>query len=112
MAEEKISVVGIDAQTGDELSKAREDDAIREMLKIVVKLGNQELITALMENVGAYYQADRCYIFAADSTGKYIANTHEWCADGVVPEKDSLQEVPLRRWTPGSKNSRLRERFI
>ena len=100
MAEEKISVVGMDAQTGDELSKAREDDAIREMLKIVVKLGNQELITALMENVGAYYQADRCYIFAADSTGKYIANTHEWCADGVVPEKDSLQEVPIEALDP------------
>ena len=63
-----------------ELLKAREDDAIRKILNIVVQKGDRELITAIMETVGAYYEADRCYIFEEDPTGRYIANTYEWCA--------------------------------
>ena len=80
--------------------KTREDDAIREMLKIIIQNGNQTLITTLLETVGAYYQADRCYIFAADATGKYIVNTHEWCAPGVIAEKDNLQQVPIEVMDP------------
>ena len=80
--------------------KAREDDAIRAMLGIIIQQGGQALITSLLEMAGAYYQADRCYIFAADSSGKYVSNTHEWCAPGVIPEKDNLQKVPIEALEP------------
>ena len=83
-----------------EILKTREDNAIREMLKIIIQKGDQELINSLLETVGAYYQADRCYIFATDSTGQYIVNTHEWCAPGVSPEKDNLQQVPRKIMDP------------
>ena len=83
-----------------ELLKAREDDAIREMLSTIIHTGGQRLVTSLVEIVGAYYQADRCYIFEEDPTGKYIVNTFEWCAPGVVPEKDNLQELPLETLNP------------
>ena len=84
----------------NELLRAREDDAIRELLKLIIQKGDQALITSLMETVGAYYQADRCYIFNEDPTGRYIVNTYEWCAPGVVPEKDNLQEVPIDAMEP------------
>ena len=88
------------AKMQDEILKASEDDAIREILNIIVQKGDQELITAIMETVGAYYEADRCYIFEEDSTGRYIANTYEWCAPGVIPEKDNLQDVPIENLNP------------
>ena len=84
----------------EELLKAREDDAIREILNIVVQKGDRELITAIMETVGTYYEADRCYIFEEDPTRRYIANTYEWCAPGVIPEKDNLQDVPIENLEP------------
>ena len=106
----------IDAQVRDELAKAeaarkqeeqlkallkaREDDAIREILKLIVKEGDEALINSIMETVGAYYQADRCYIFEEDPTGQYIVNTYEWCAPGVAPEKDNLQVVPIEAVDP------------
>ena len=83
-----------------EVLKAREDDAIREILDIIIRKGDRELINSLMETVGAYYDADRCYIFEEDPTGRYIANTYEWCAPGVVPEKDNLQHVPVENLDP------------
>ena len=83
-----------------ELLKAREDDAIRELLKTIIQKGGQTLVTSLLEIVGAYYQADRCYIFEENPTGKYIVNTYEWCAPGVKPEKDKLQELPLETLNP------------
>ena len=40
------------------------------------------------------------YIFEEDPTGQYIANTYEWCAPGVTPEKDNLQSVPAAMMDP------------
>ena len=101
MAElKKTEAEGTRAEQPEELLKAQEDDAIRELLKLVVQKGDQELITSLIETVGAYYEADRCYIFEEDSTGRYIANTYEWCALGIVPEKDNLQDVPIENLDP------------
>ena len=99
-AENKASETVRQQEQLKELLKAREDDAIREMLKIIIQKDGEALFDSLLETVGAYYQADRCYIFATDSSGKYVVNTHEWCAPGVVPEKDNLQEVPIEVLDP------------
>ena len=84
----------------EKLLKTREEDAIREILNTIVQKGGRELIIAIMETVGAYYEADRSYIFEEDPTGRYIANTYEWCAPGIVPEKDNLQDVPIENLDP------------
>ena len=89
-----------EARTFENLLKERQEDSIQKLLKTVVNHGGQALVTLLVETVAAYYQADRCYIFEQDSTGQYIANTYEWCAEGVTPEKDNLQEVPVAIMSP------------
>ena len=80
--------------------KVHEDDSIRELLNIILNMGDRALVDTLVETVAAYYQADRCYIFEEDPTGQYIANTYEWCAPGVTAEKDNLQTVPAEMMNP------------
>ena len=43
--------------------------------------------------VGKTYDVSRVYIFEDTEDGEYCSNTFEWCAEGVTPEKDSLQSV-------------------
>ena len=86
-----------------EFLRAREDNAIRTLLKTIIQKGDRELIESIMETVGAYYQADRCYIFEEDPTGRYIVNTYEWCAPGVLSQKDNLQEVSIEAMDPWLK---------
>ncbi len=53
----------------------------------------EESIEVLLEYLGQALKSERVYIFeeAKDHT---FDNTYEWCARGVVPQKDNLQEVP------------------
>jgi diguanylate cyclase (GGDEF)-like protein len=46
----------------------------------------------LLGYLGRELRGDRVYIFEEDQ-GKGYSNTYEWCADGVVPQKDNLQQV-------------------
>lgn len=52
---------------------------------------------------GRLYEADRCYVFETKygPTGEdIVVNTHEWCAPGVIPQKDLLQSVPYAVVSP------------
>lgn len=52
-------------------------------------------INAALESIGEFTGIDRSYIFLLSNDGKRISNTHEWCADGIRPEIDNLQELPV-----------------
>lgn len=39
--------------------------------------------------------ADRAYVFSYDFSRNTCTNTHEWCAKGIVPQKDYLQDLSL-----------------
>ncbi len=61
----------------------------------------QVSIDRLLAIIANYYQADRCYIFEFNDTGLYINNTYEWCAEGVTPQIEVLQNVErdtLQTW--------------
>lgn len=49
----------------------------------------------LMEVVRDYFQADRCYLFKILPEHKTVINTYEVVREGVTPQIDNLQEVPL-----------------
>jgi signal transduction histidine kinase len=55
---------------------------------------HQSIGQALGE-IGAFVQADRAYIFAYDLQARTASNTHEWCAPGVEPAIDQLQDLPM-----------------
>lgn len=76
-----------------------------EFLKLLLNLANSfinipvihvdQSINAALETVGLFVGADRSYIFTYDFKKYDCSNTFEWCAEGISPEIDNLQNVPL-----------------
>lgn len=57
------------------------------------------LVNKLLETIGRFLEAERAYIF--ELSGSRMNNTYEWCAPGVRPEKENLQDMDVRlmeRW--------------
>ncbi|HMN93421.1 MAG TPA: PAS domain S-box protein [Hydrogenophaga sp.] len=57
--------------------------------------GTDAAIHDALGDMGRFVDADRAYIFAYDFATDTASNTHEWCADGVSPEIDKLQNLPF-----------------
>ncbi len=55
-----------------------------------------DAITAALRRVGELAGVDRSYVFRRSKDGETISNTHEWCAPGIEPTIDQLQDLPLR----------------
>lgn len=49
-------------------------------------------ITACLAEIGAFVGTDRSYVFLYNRNAQTASNTHEWCAEGVSPQKDNLQD--------------------
>ena len=52
-------------------------------------------INKLMGVINEYFRGDRSYIFEIIEDGKTLQNTYEYAGDGVVPQIDNLQAVPI-----------------
>lgn len=52
-------------------------------------------VNKALELMGKFVNADRTYIFNYDFSSEVCKNIFEWCEDGISPEIDNLQEVPL-----------------
>jgi len=50
-------------------------------------------IPRLLEIIGRRFDVSRVYIFEDSPDGLSCDNTFEWCAAGIVPQKESLQRV-------------------
>lgn len=48
----------------------------------------------VLQQVGEYLQVDRSYIFLFDWARQTMTNTHEWCAAGISPQIQNLQDIP------------------
>lgn len=47
-----------------------------------------------LARLGAFAGSDRVYIFQITGEG-LMSNTHEWCAPGIAPMRDRLQDLPV-----------------
>jgi signal transduction histidine kinase len=66
-----------------------------------------ELVRKSLKQVGKFVEADRSYIFSYDFVNNTTSNTYEWCAKGIPPEIDNLQNVPvdyITRWLDAHRN--------
>lgn len=54
----------------------------------------EESIAILLEYLGQVLKSERVYIFEESEKGTFD-NTYEWCAGGVVPQRENLQNVPF-----------------
>ncbi len=59
-----------------------------------------ESLTRSLEEIGLFVEADRAYLFQFKNSNSRMDNTHEWCADGVEPEIDNLQDIECEKELP------------
>jgi len=55
----------------------------------------ENTINNSLKEMGEFVNADRSYIFDYDWDNNTCNNTFEWCAEGITPEIENLQEIPL-----------------
>lgn len=48
-----------------------------------------------IETIGTFSGVDRSYIFLFRDNMTIMDNTHEWCAEGISPQIDTLQGIPV-----------------
>ncbi len=76
---------------------------VSEISSEFVGLGVDDLDVAIeraLASIGAFTGADRAYVFLMHKDGTLADNTHEWCAEGVEPEKENLKSIPLDEELP------------
>lgn|GEM_PF-1607673 len=54
-----------------------------------------QCIKYALKQTGQFHHVDRSYVFLFSSDGVYASNTHEWCAPGIEPVIDQLQNVEM-----------------
>lgn len=54
-----------------------------------------QVVSSALQKAGEFVGADRAYRFEYDFQAKTASNTHEWCSEGITPEMDNLQQVPI-----------------
>ena len=54
-----------------------------------------EKVDTVLSIIGEFTQASRVYVFENCNDKKFTANTYEWCNQGISPQKEALQDVPL-----------------
>lgn len=53
----------------------------------------EDSLDKILETIGKEFNVSRVYIFENTSDDKYCNNTYEWCNEGIIPQKDSLQNI-------------------
>jgi len=65
--------------------------------RFVGKIDLNEAIQASLKDLGELTGGSRVYLFLYSKGKKSLSNTHEWCASGVNPQIDILQDIPFER---------------
>ncbi|MDZ7377933.1 MAG: PAS domain S-box protein [candidate division KSB1 bacterium] len=63
-----------------------------------VRLRGEEVdsgINRTLASIGSFAKVDRSYVFCFSEDGSTMSNTHEWVAEGVTPEMQNLQNIPV-----------------
>lgn len=77
-----------------------------------VSLGVDEVdrgVDDALRALGEFAAVDRAYVFRFRSDGVAMDNTHEWCAEGIPPAIDMLQNCPLDAFPWWMKHLRAME---
>jgi signal transduction histidine kinase len=113
-----VVAVAIDAPSSEHATdELRErlafEELITELSTRFVTLGADNIDGALndaLAAIGEFSGVDRAYIFRFTPDRRAMDNTHEWCAEGISPQMDTLQGLPLESlpwWTAQLKARRV-----
>lgn len=90
--------LAVDLSAWEQQNKGYEDNEVmvNEGLRLSLSATTPESsIAVLLEYFGQSLSSDRVYIFEETPRGTFD-NTYEWCASGVAPQKDNLQNVSFQ----------------
>lgn len=91
--------------SGAVLQKNFRQNRIEYVFKMLYQSDNSaNAIHSVLELVSRHFSFARGYIFETSKDGKTTSNTFEWCASGVVPQIDSLQQVPIAAVSTANSN--------
>jgi PAS domain S-box-containing protein len=77
--------------------RAAFDQLVVRVSAVLINSKEEEWDTAIdgvLRDIGQFSGVDRAYYFALSEEGALMSNTHEWCAEGIEPQKENLQNVP------------------
>ncbi|MCR9090076.1 MAG: response regulator [Proteobacteria bacterium] len=100
-----IRLVGINHDITDLKNKTQEllrrSQLESLLMQVSLDLLNTEIdhidtcLNAAIRQVGAFVGADRCYVFHYDWAEGTCSNSYEWCAAGIDPQIQNLQDISL-----------------
>ncbi|EON79381.1 hypothetical protein ADIS_0071 [Lunatimonas lonarensis] len=98
-------IIGLTQDITEERLAKMEVDRQLELQQLMIDISStyintnvQDLSRTVNESlsrISLFVNADRGYVFAYDFGENTTSNTYEWCADGITPELDNLQNLPL-----------------
>ena len=100
---------GLQGYLVDITERARTENALRRRValeqlimrastRLVAELAPNELDSRIQDalgEIGAFLNVDRAYVFLFSPDGAFMDNTHEWVAEGISAERDSLQRLSV-----------------
>lgn len=69
-------------------------DISSEYINIPIEKVSQSVNKSLRE-MSEFVKADRAYIFRYDFAEKTCSNVYEYCSEGITPQIENLQDIPL-----------------
>lgn len=72
----------------------RDSLSLERAVSVLFSPGKEDPLDQLLQLVGEGMAVSRTYLFRFRRDGRSMDNTHEWCAEGVEPQIDLLQDLP------------------
>lgn len=105
----KHEVIGVQGVVEDITERKRAENIIRERLnfektisaissRFVGTIDLDEAINTSLAELGEISKASRDYLFVFDDAGDTMKNTYEWCAPGVKPQIQKLQNLSVKKY--------------
>lgn len=88
-------------QTGTNPLKKFRQNRVEYIFKILYQADSPvTAIHSALELVASHFSFERGYIIEMSRDGKTASNTFEWCAEGIAPQMDLLQNIPINTVIP------------
>ena len=87
-----------------DVNQIEKDNIIQKQLRF-----QELLIRTSLKQIGEFVEVDRSYIFSYDFVNNTTSNTYEWCAEGIEPEIENLQNIPIDyipQWLEAHRNGK------
>lgn len=105
LEEMRVRIAVLERQIADHMVVDNALKGSEELLRLILTLSTNFIILSpdeiddgiidVLKAIGSYAGVDRSYVFQFDKNGLEMSNTHEWCAEGVMPAIKDLQHVSV-----------------